>query len=123
MKIVIDTDKKTIEVPSSFLKASAEINKMLGKKSESILDNIDTKDYKIITKQERKVVDKTNAKNIEDFMKKVKDTDKDLYEEYKSLKDRVVKVSPNGKQMKTNFLVIRKWFYEKFPDQKPTKNR
>lgn len=121
MKIVIDTEKKTIEAPSSLVKANAEINKMLGKKSESILDSIDTKNYKIIAKPDKKIGDRTNAKYIEEFMKKIKDTNKDLYEEYRELKDKVVDISSNGKPVKTNFLVLRKWFYEKFPNQKPTK--
>ena len=121
MKIVIDTERKTIEAPSSLLKANAEINKMLGKKSESILDSIDTKNYKIIAKQENKTADRTNAKYIEEFMNKVKDTNKDLYEEYRKLKEKIVKVSSKGKPIKTNFLVVRKWFYKNFPDQKPTK--
>lgn len=124
MKIIIDTEKKSVEVPNDFKKAydsQVKVAKMLGKESDSILSMLDIKDYKVVSKQVRKVLDNTNAKTIEDFMKKVKESNKDKYEEYKELKEKVVKVSPKGKQIKTNFLTIKKWFYTNFPEQNPYK--
>ena len=36
-------------------------------------------------------------------------------------KEKVVKTTAKGVKVKTNFLNIKKWFYEKFPDQDPNK--
>ena len=122
MKIIIDTEKRTIEVPSEFKEAyegQAKMNKMLGKEKESIISNLDISDYRIVSKQARKVLDKTNSKTIADYMEKVKDTKKDLYEEYINLKNKVVKTTATGKEVKTNFLVIKKWFYDNFPSENP----
>lgn len=119
MKIIIDTDKKTIEVPKKLKEAS----ELLGHKS--VLDSVNIDDYKIIIKSttinKNRVVDKTNAKTIEDFMNKVKDSDKDTYKEYVELKNKVIGTTKNGKEVKTNFLTIKKWFYEKYPSENPLK--
>ncbi len=128
MKIVIDIDKKTIEVPKKLKKAyesQLEIEEMTGKRSNSILDMLNLADYQIITKivvsNENRKVDKTNAKTIEDYMNKVKTTDENLYNEYIALKNKVVGKSKNGKDLKTSFLDVKKWFYNNFPEEKPNK--
>ena len=54
-------------------------------------------------------------------MNSVKDTDKDNYKEYVELKNKVVKTTEKGTKIKTNFLTIKKWFYEKYPSQNPFK--
>lgn len=116
MKIIIDMEKKTIEVPKKIKEAS----ETLGKKS--VLECIDTNDYKVIVKSnttKTRVLDKTNKKTIEDFMNKIKDSKKDLYEEYVNLRDKVVRITDTGKEVKTNFLDLKKWFYNKFPSENP----
>lgn len=121
MKIIIDTDKKIVEVPKAMKEAhesQVKVDKMLGNESNSILSQLNLKDYKIVSKQiNTRVGDKTTAKDIENFMKKIKDSQKDLYEEYIELKNKVVRTTVKGTEIKTNFLNIRKWFYEKFPNQ------
>ena len=108
MKIIIDFDKKTIEVPKKLKEASD----MLGNKS--ILDSINVNDYKIIVKSttnnKNRIVDKTNKKTIEDFMNKVKDSKKEIYEEYLKLIEG-----------KISFLKLKQWFYTKFPSENPFK--
>lgn len=125
MKIIIDTDKKIVEVPKAMKEAheyQLKVDKMLGKESSSILSQLDLRDYKVISKHiNTRVGDKTTAKDIDNFMKKIKDSQKDLYEEYIELKEKVVKTTAKGTKVKTNFLNIKKWFYEKFPDQDPNK--
>lgn len=124
MKVIIDIDKKSIEVPNKIKDAyekQVEVNKMFGKNSGSILDMFDLSDFKVVSTQTRSVSDKTNAKDIDDFMKGVKDTDKDKYNEYVRLRDNIVGKSKNGKPLKTNFLIIKKWFYENYPNQNPYK--
>ena len=37
------------------------------------------------------------------------------------LKNKVIKTTEKGTQIKTNFLTIKKWFYEKYPSQNPFK--
>lgn len=124
MKIIIDTEKRSIEVPKEMKEAydsQVKVAKMLGNENNSILDMLDIKDYKITSKQVRRIVDNTNAKSIEDYMNNIKDSKKDLYEEYVALRDKVIKTTPNGKKVKTNFLTIKKWFYKNFPSENPFK--
>ena len=124
MKLIIDTDKKMVEVPSEFKVAYENLskaNKMLGKENQTLMSMLDLSDYKVVAKQTRAVKDTTNAKTIETFMNSVKDTDKDNYKEYVDLKNKVVKTTEKGTQIKTNFLTIKKWFYEKYPEQNPFK--
>lgn len=124
MKLIIDTDKKVVEVPSEFKLAyenQAKMNKMLGKENQTLSSMLDLSEYKVVAKQTRTIKDTTNAKTIETFMESVKDTDKDNYKEYVDLKNKVVKVNEKGTKIKTNFLTIKKWFYEKYPEQNPFK--
>lgn len=124
MKLIIDTDKKVVEVPSEFKLAyenQAKMIKMLGKENQTLSSMLDLSEYKVVAKQTRTIKDTTNAKTIETFMESVKDTDKDNYKEYVDLKNKVVKVNEKGTKIKTNFLTIKKWFYEKYPEQNPFK--
>ena len=124
MKLIIDTDKKVVEVPSEFklvYENQAKMNKMLGKENQTLSSMLDLSEYKVVAKQTRTIKDTTNAKTIETFMESVKDTDKDNYKEYVDLKNKVVKVNEKGTKIKTNFLTIKKWFYEKYPEQNPFK--
>lgn len=108
MKIIIDFDKKIIEVPKKIKEASD----MLGHKS--ILDSVNINDYKIVVKStttnKNRIVDKTNKKTIEDFMNKIKDSKKDIYEEYLKLVEG-----------KITFLKLKQWFYKNFPSENPFK--
>lgn len=126
MKIVIDTEKRIIEVPKKLKNAyesQLELDKMLGNEVKSIVNFIDTKDYTIIVKpvysNPNRKKDTTNAKSIQEFMNKIKESNKDLYNEYVELRDKTYE--KNGKKVKTNFLIVKKWFYEKFPEQNPFK--
>lgn len=124
MKIIIDTNKRSIEVPGELREAyikQVKVDKMLGEESKSILDLINIKDYKIIEKRIVKIKDTTNKETIENFMNNVKNTDKDKYEEYVALRDKIIGKTKNGKPKKTNFLTIKKWFYENYPSENPFK--
>lgn len=124
MKVIIDTDKKTVEVPSTTRKQLEERNKMnrdMGLKEDTILSLLNIEDYKVISKQEKVVKDFTNAKTIEEFMEKVKDQDQEKYNEYIELREKVVSHSKTGKPVKTSFLVVKAWFYKNYPNQKPSK--
>ena len=89
-----------------------EMSKMLGKKSDSILDMLDVRDYNITTKITKTSTnaDKTSLQDIENYMNSVKNNDKNKYEDYIELKKTT-----------KNFFIIRKWFYTNFPNQKPKK--
>lgn len=124
MKLLIDTDKKTIEVPKEFKDAfdnQTKIDKMLGKGTQTLSTMIDLSEFKVVAKQTRVIKDKTNAKSIDAYMESVKDTDKDKYKEYIALRDRDNGLSKTGKKLKTNFLTIKKWFYQNYPSQNPYK--
>lgn len=122
MKIIIDTDKKSVEVPNNIREAYNNISKECGNISVLDMVNVDIKNYKVVSKQVAKVVgDKTTAKDIENYMNKIKESNKDLYEEYVTLKNKIIKTTAKGTKIKTNFLTIKKWFYSKFPDQNPNK--
>ena len=124
MIITINTEKKSVEVPYDFKEVyenQKKYNKMLGKETPSILSILDLNNYSVVAKQTRKVVDKTNSKVIDDFMNSVKEKDKDNYDEYLSIKNKVVKTTSKGTAVKTNFLTIKKWFYSKYPEQNPFK--
>ena len=115
MRIVIDTDKRVIEVPSKFKKYyenQVELAKMVGNKCGSILDMVNVEGYTITTKIVRssKNADKTSLKDIETYMNSIKNSDKEKYQAYESLKKDT-----------NNFFTIRKWFYSNFPNQKPNK--
>ena len=126
MKIIIDLKEKTIEVPKD-LKATYDsqvrFNKKMGIEDTSILStlsNIGLKDYKVITKRVSTIEgDKTKQKDIDNYMESnVRNEDSQTYEEYIKLRDSYV-VNSRGIKTKTNFLTIKKWFYEKYPDLKP----
>lgn len=107
MKIIIDMDKKTIEVPKKIKEASDTLG------GKSVLDFIDINDYRVIVKtttNKNRIVDKTNKKTIEDFMNKIKDSKKELYEEYLKLVEG-----------KISFLKLKQWFYKNFPSENPFK--
>lgn len=126
MKIIIDTDKKVVEVPSDFKALydnQRKMNKMLGKEDETLSSMIDLSKYGVVAKQNRVIKDTTNANTIETFMNSVKDKDAEKYNEYIELKNKQVGTSKNGKPLKTSFLVVKKWFYENYPNQNPLKNR
>lgn len=121
MKLIIDTEKKIVEVPSEFKVAydyQVKANKMLGKESDTLTTMLDLSDYKVVAKQNRTIKDTTNAKTIADYMEGVKDTDKEHYAKYIELRDGHF-VNKNGVTMKTSFLTIKKWFYETYPKQNP----
>ena len=124
MKIIIDTDKNVVEVPSDFKNAYdnlSKANKMLGKESQTLSTMLDLSNYRVVAKQTRAIKDTTNAKDIDAFMESVKDTDKDKYKEYVELRDKKVGTSKNGRPLKTSFLVVKKWYYENYPKQNPFK--
>lgn len=126
MKLIIDTDKKIIEVPSDFkglYDNQRKMNKMLGKEDETLSSMIDLSKYSVVAKQNRVIKDTTNAKTIDEFMNSVKEKDADKYNAYIELKNKQVGTSKNGKPLKTSFLVIKKWFYENYPKQNPFKNK
>ncbi len=126
MLIIINTEKKSVEVPHDFKEVyenQKKYNKMLGKETPSILSILDLNNYSVVAKQTRKVVDKTNSRVIDDFMNSVKEKDKDNYDEYLSIKNKVVKTTSKGTAVKTNFLTIKKWFYSKYPEQNPFKKQ
>ena len=88
MKVIIDTDKKTVEVPSTTRKQLEERNKMnreMGLKEDTILSLLNIEEYKVVSKQEKVVKDFTNAKMIEDFMAQVRKDDESKYKEYVEL--------------------------------------
>ena len=94
---------------------------MLGKENQTLSSMLDLSEYKVIAKPTRAIKDTTNAKTIDTYMESVKDTDKENYKEYVELKNKVVKTTEKGTKIKTNFLTIKKWFYEKYPSQNPFK--
>ena len=121
MKIVIDTERKTIEVAKDFKDVydnQVKLNKKLGKDTDTIMSMLDLSNYKVVSKQTRAVVDKTNAKDIDAYMNSIKDTDTENYNAYIKLKHSKVK-NKNGVVAPISFLTIRKWFYEKYPNEKP----
>ena len=125
MKIIIDIDKKTIEVPENLKKAYEEqlnVDKMLGNKSKSILEQLNTSEYKIISKHKNSKADKTSLKDIEEYMNSIKSTNKEKYEEYTALLNKGGELKKDGKPKKTNFLIIKKWFYTNFPEKNPFKD-
>jgi hypothetical protein len=126
MKIILDTESKSAEAPyelKELMEGQQKFNKAFGKsKSANLSDVIDLTEYKITYKQNRTKVDKTNSKDINDFMENIKDTDKDLYKEFIALRDKEVSKTKSGKPIKTNFLIIKKWFYEHFPNNKPLRS-
>lgn len=126
MKIVIDTDKKLIEVPNDFKKAYESQRKtfeLIGKKCDSILSMIeDTEDidnFKITSKIVRTSnnSEKITAKDIENFMNSVKDTHKEKYNEYMELKNEVKKTK-DGKERKTTHFEVLSWVKKNFPEFK-----
>ena len=126
MEIIINTEKKYIKVPSEFKEAydsQVKLEKMLGKDTNNILSVLDIENYKIVPIDSNRIKDKINKNTIEEYMKKVKETDKTLYEEYKTLKEKEVGKTKSGKPIYTSFLVIKKWFYSNFPDQNPFKKQ
>lgn len=121
MKIVIDTERKTIEVAKDFKDVydnQVKLNKKLGKDTDTIMSMLDLSNYKVVSKQTRAVVDKTNANDIDAYMNSVKDTDTENYNEYVALKNSKVK-NKNGVVAPISFWAIKKWFYEKYPNRKP----
>ena len=126
MEIIIDTEKKTITVPQEFKKgydARTKTNKMMGIQEDSILSMLNVKDFTVVAKKTRQVSDTITAKYINDFMTKLKDSDSKKYEEYITLKNTVVGRSKKGKELYTNFLSIKKWFYANYPEQCPFKKK
>lgn len=124
MKVIIDTDKKTVEVPSTTKKQLEERNKMnrdMGLKEETILSLLNIEDYKVISKQVKVVKDFTNAETIEKFMEEVRKNDEGKYKEYVELKEKITGHTKTGKPIKTSFLTIKAWYYKNYPEQKPTK--
>ena len=117
MKIIVDTDKREVVIPQEFKSAFDKLSKELG--SKDILSFLNVSSYKIMTKQTRVKSDRTNAMTIQTFMEGVKDTDKEIYKEYITLRDAKVGETKNGKPIKTNFLTLKKWFYSKYPEQNP----
>lgn len=123
MQIIIDTDKKTILVPSDFKKLydnNEKMNKKLGN-DFSITSMINFNDYKLVAKSDKRVSDHTNKDTIDNYMDSIKDSEKAKYDEYKKLKTTIVKRNKKGEPVYTNFLTIKKWFYANFPEQRPTK--
>lgn len=124
MIIRINTEAKTITVPAQFkeeLEAYNKIRRRKGQEVVSPLEDLELNTYSLVGETAERVKDHTNKETIEKFMEEVKATDKELYKEYVALRDKVVGVSKKGKEMKTSFLTLKKWFYEKFPEQKPAK--
>ena len=124
MKIIIDTDKKTVEVPKETKKGLEERNKLnrdMGIKEETILSLLKIEDYKVISKPTniQTFKDTTNSKTIDDYMESVKEEKKDLYNQYKTMKNNIVKTNKDGKPVYTNFLTIKAWFYKNFPTRFP----
>lgn len=123
MQIIIDTEKKTILVPSDFKKLydnNEKMNKKLGN-DFTITSMINFNDYKLVGKTDNRISDYTNRDTIEEYMKSIKDSNKAKYEEYVALRDKIVGTSKKGKKLKTNFLTLKKWYYSNFPEQRPTK--
>lgn len=124
MIIRINTEAKTITVPAQFKEELEAYNKILRRKGKEMvnpLDDLELNTYTLVGETAERVKDHTNKETIEKFMEEVKATDKELYKEYVALRDKVVGVSKKGIEMKTSFLTLKKWFYEKFPEQKPAK--
>lgn len=124
MIIRINTEAKTITVPTQFKEELEVYNKILkrkGKRVVSPLDDLDIENYTLVGESPERVKDHTNKETIDKYMEELRATDKELYKEYVALRDRVIGTSKNGKEIKTSFLTLKKWFYEKFPEQKPVK--
>lgn len=120
MKIIIDTDKQTIEIPKQVVKTARE----LGRKTNiAIIDMANINEYRIIERETEvnpnRIVDKTTAKMIDDYMNKIKESDSSLYEEYIKIKNEVVGKTKNGKEKKNSFLNVKNWFYANFPKESP----
>jgi len=126
MKVILDIENKVAEAPyelKELIENQEKLNKRFGRKADTSLSSlIDLSEYKVVYKQNRVRVDKTNAKMIDEFMESVKDNDKDLYKAYVELKNKSEKTSKNGKPIKTNFLTIKKWFYKNYPQQNPLRS-
>jgi len=110
MEIIINTDKETITVPQDIFNSCKILVKHNKKMSQfSALSNMfNFSDFKLVAKQSNTKSDKTNAKTITEFMESVKNNDKENYRDFMDMKNS-----------KTNFFKIKKWFYEKYPSQKP----
>ena len=123
MKLIIDVDKKVVEVPHDFKELydnQVKLNKRFGKDSDVLSSMLDLSEYKVIAKQTRAIKDTTNAKTIATYMESVKDTDKSKYDEYVKLRDSYI-VNKNNVRTKVSFLTIKRWFYENYPEQNPYK--
>lgn len=123
MKLIIDVDKKVVEVPSDFKELydnQVKLNKRFGKDNDVLTSMLDLSEYKVVAKQTRAIKDTTNAKTIATYMENVKDTDKSNYAKYVELRDGYI-INKNNVRTKTSFLTIKRWFYETYPEQNPYK--
>ena len=127
MQIIIDTNKKTIEVSEELKKAyesQIKMEQMLGIEKKSILESIGCENYKVICKPSNRNNDKTSLADIDNFMASIKSTNKEKYDEYVELKNKPTgKKTKKGKDITTNFLTLKKWFYLNFPEQNPKNDK
>ena len=124
MEIIINTEKRTIEVPKDVredLESRNKLNKKFGREEETILSMLDVRDYKVVSKATKGVKDTLKKADVESYMLSIKDKEPKLYEEYVELRDKVVETTDNGKEIKTSFLTIKAWYYKKFPEKSPFK--
>lgn len=127
MIIRINTETKTITVPTKFKEELLAYNKIMsikGNEPMTVLGDINEAEYTVIGETKEREKDHLNKADIEKYMENIKTTNKDLYKEYVSLRDTVVGTTKKGKELKTSFLTLKKWFYDKFPEEKTaTKNQ
>ena len=126
--ITIDLDNKQIHTSNSKIKSLLLNSKEV---TGNVFSSLNLNSFDIVntlTKNKgRTIGDKLDLKGIKKY---VKDNKNELVDELESLinsqaKDKSGKpvFKKDGTPKKVSFLVIKNWFYEKFPDQKPKKNK
>ena len=126
--ITIDLDNKQIHTSNSKIKSLLLNSKEV---TGNVFSSLNLNSFDIVntlTKNKgRTIGDKLDLKGIKKY---VKDNKNELVDELESLinsqaKDKSGKpvFKKDGTPKKVSFLVIKNWFYEKFPDQKPKKDK
>lgn len=124
--IVIDIDTKEIHTSNSKIRNLLETSKDVTGNPFSSFDLSSFEIVKVLEKNKGKT--KGDKLDLPGIKKYIKDNRSDLTKELEELinsqaKDKAGKLlfTSKGNPKKTSFLVIKKWFYEKCPEQQPPK--
>lgn len=124
--ITIDLDNEEIYTSNSDVRLFLESNQ---KMTNNMFASLNLNEFKIVKKlkknQGRTTGDKLTLKTLKDHVKANKP---ELMQELEDLinsqardKNGELKYSKNNKPIKTSFLEIKKWYYDKFPEENPKK--